>query len=121
MKDRLSHRWAYWWIGFNVIGLIAWTIAAWVVWPWPNYGYCDFFPPPTWKFLVATIQGIVWMLEAIVLCIVGVRAIKRRDVVSPLAVLATTVLWFSLSRHDFNPNAIPGDGCFPDTLSHSTH
>jgi len=115
MMDLSGRRWAHLWIVLNVVGLITWIIAAWILWPWPNYGYCDFWPPPTWKFLVATTQGAVWMVELIVLCVVGARAFRRRSVVAPLAVLATAIVWFGLARHDFNPNAVPGDGCFPDT------
>jgi len=99
------------WLCFNVMAICVWLLLARLLWPWPNYGYCD-IPVFSWVYFFDISRILVLLVELVVLLVVTIRAVPRRDFARPVSVLATVAMWYALARFDFNPNAIPGDGCW---------
>jgi hypothetical protein len=98
------------WLGLNIAALAVWLFIAWRVWPWPNYGYCD-FPELSWVFWFDFAPRFILLLQLLVFFGMAVRALRRRQFLGSLAVLLTTAAWFALASYDFNPDAQPGVGC----------
>lgn len=101
----------WWWLTGNAVAIIAWLLTAWAIWPWPNYGYCD-FPVASWRFLFAEAPFLMFLSHVALLFFVLGYAALHRKALGLCAVLVTAVAWFFLAGHDFNPNASPGDGCY---------
>jgi hypothetical protein len=100
-----------WWLTGNAIALITWLLIAWAIWPWPNYGYCDFLVA-SWRFVFAESPFLIFLGHVVLLLVVLGYAVLHRKATVLFAVLFTAVVWFVLAGYDFNPNAVPGDGCF---------
>jgi hypothetical protein len=94
----------------NTLAVAAWLLIARKLGSWPEYGYCD-FPEVSWVLLFWEVQRLMWVFQLIVLLVVTIRAIRRRDPTVAAAVGMTAAVWLALALHDFNPNAVPGDGC----------
>lgn len=107
---RISRR-IWWWLASNALALITWLLIAWAIWPWPNYSYCD-FPVGSWRFLFAESPALIFFGHVVLTIFVLSYAVSSRRATGLFAVLFTAVLWFLLAKHDFNPNAVPGDGCY---------
>lgn len=68
MQTARFPRTMFWWLTGNAIGLIAWLVIAWAIWPWPNYGHCD-FPVAPWRYLFASTPGRLFLAHVIFLII----------------------------------------------------
>jgi hypothetical protein len=95
-----------------VVLLFFWAGVAWINWPWPNYGYCDFWPPLTWDFVAGLVPNFAFLISAAAVLVAVVRAAATRTWFGLFATIATALVWFLIAQHDFVPDAPPGDGCY---------
>ncbi len=102
---------AYWWLIGHFIVLAIWLLIAWAIWPWPNYGYCD-FPVSSWRFLFAATPVLIFFCHVPLSFLLLGYAVLRGKKLNFFVILFTAAIWFLLARYDFNPTAIPGDGCY---------
>jgi len=96
--------------------LAFWAIVAWINWPWPEYGYCDFWPPPSWDLVAFDLPMFAFLLSILALPVAIYRAAKRGNRIGLYATFASIVLWWLIGHFIFDPHAVPGDGCYDDSF-----